>query len=226
MESWVGSHPVIGDIVVVDWSSDRPIHQDARVKRLCDEGKIKIVRVEGEKHFSLSRSYNLAYHNSDPLNRVLLKLDADYKLVDPRWMNHVRDQLIGEEGISNDGRLLGYYIVGSHLFSRNYTGFLLVNKNNFLLYNENMEGYGHDDIELYDRTRSRFPALKEVVFFNIKDYIFHIPHSDDARVANYANKDMLGTSMRNMGVSPDFDVSRYNTLLSEGNVLVVERIKN
>lgn len=225
LDSWVDGHPAIGDIVVVDWSSERPIYDDDRIRSLCLNGKIKVVRVEGEKYFSLAKSYNLAYSNTNPKNRVLLKLDADYKLVDARWLNHVHDQMLGIEGISNAERLSDYFIVGSHMFSRSYTGFVLINKKHFVFYNENMEGYGHDDIEMYSRAKFKFPELREIIFFNIKDYVFHIPHSDDERVANYAEKDMKKTSLKNMEAISDFVPSTYRELSSEGNLIVLERIK-
>jgi hypothetical protein len=224
LDSWVDSHHAIGEIVVVDWSSAKPIFHDPLIRRLCEDGKIKVVRVEGEKYFSLAKSYNLAFFKTNPTNRVLLKLDADYRLLDSRWLNHVFDQLLGVEGISNSGQLSDYFIVGSHMFSRNYTGFVLMNKQHFLLYNENMEGYGHDDIEMYSRMKSKFPSLKDVVFFNIKDYILHLPHSDHARVENYANKDTRDTSTKNANASSEFALARYRVLSSEGNLEVVERI--
>ena len=63
-----------------------------------------------------------------------------------------------------------------------------------------------------------------MIFFNIKDYIFHIPHSDEDRVANYRNKDMLETSTRNMDVPGEFILSSYRTLDMKGNLKTVERI--
>lgn len=221
LSSWVGSHPTIDDVTVVDWSSETPIHEDPCVSRM----DVKIVRVEGERYFSLAKSYNLAFRHTDPKNKILLKLDADYMLKDPRWLDHVRNQVTGLEGISSNGRLSDYFITGSPMFSSNLSGLVLLNKDNFVGYNENMEGYGHDDIEMYERMRRRFPSLREIPFFNIKDYVLHIPHSDEERVRNYEVKDMTETNIKNMAASPDFEPCEYEETSRKGKVVTVRRLE-
>lgn len=223
LESWVGSHPLIGDVVVVDWSSKKPIHEEPLPKRLMDEGKVKIVRVEGEKYFSLSKSYNLAFLNTAPIHKILLKLDADYRLINPSWMDYIQNQ-INCDGAPNDGELYWYFMTGHYMFSLSYTGFFLVNKRNFVFYNENMEGYGYDDVDMYARTKRAFPGLRENWFFNIKDYISHLPHSDEERCANYKEKDMKKTNVTNMKASSTFKISSYKTLVESDWLKIVERI--
>ena len=224
LQSWVDAHRTLTDFVVVDWSSSRPIYENSTVRRLLEEKKIKVVRVEGEKYFSLPRSYNLAARHSSTTNKIILKLDADYVLKDARWLDHIHNQITGAEGISSNEKLSGYYITGSHMFSLSYTGFVLLNKENFVQYNENMEGYGHDDIEMYERMKTMFPELREIIFFNIKDYIHHIPHSDDDRGTNYENKNIKETSLKNMDVDKNFTTAKYKVLSEEGNITVVKRV--
>lgn len=146
--------------------------------------------------------------------------------MDKRWLEPIRNQVLGLEGISNMGRLYDYFIVGSHTFSLNYTGFILVNKENFVFYNENIEGYGHDDVEMYARIKKKFPELKEIPFFNIKDYIYHMPHTDEERSVNYENKDIHKTSLRNMKASPEFKLSSYKTLSEYQGLVTVERVRD
>lgn len=224
IESWMDSHSFIKEIIVVDWSSKRPLIENYYIKRLVTKKKINLIRVENEKYFSLAKSYNLAASRAS--SKILLKLDADYVLKDCRWMDHIQNQVLGIEGISNNEKLFDYFVRGDHLFSLNYTGFFLVNKENFLMYNENMQGYGHDDIEIYNRTKKHFPNLKEIIFFNIKDYIYHIPHSNDKRIENYENKDLKETSLTNSLVNEEFVPSRYKEINKDGNFFVLERIKN
>lgn len=224
IESWVDSHNFIKEIIVVDWSSKKPLIENDYLKKLVIEKKIKIIRVDNEKYFSLAKSYNLAASNAS--SKIILKLDADYVLKDRRWMDHIQNQVLGIEGISNNGKLSEYFIRGDHMFSLCYTGFLLINKENFLMYNENMEGYGHDDIELYERTKKQFVNLKEIIFFNIKDYIYHISHSDEERGENYKNKDIKKTSINNSLVNEKFIFSKYKEKVKDGNFSVLERIVN
>lgn len=224
LDSWVNSHHSINDIVVVDWSSKKPIYENSLIRRLVDERKVKVIRVEKEKYFSLPKSYNLAFRYTSKVNKILLKLDADYVLKDSRWLDHICSQINGDEGISNNGKLSDYFIVGSHMFSKSYTGFILLNKENFVQYNENMQGYGYDDLEMYIRMKSAYSNLAEIVFFNIKDYIYHIPHSDEERVANYENKNLKETNLQNMKISASWHSARYRELSCQGNLITLERI--
>lgn len=224
LRSWVDSHRTITEVVVVDWSSEVPICENSTVKDLLEGEKIKVVRVNGEKYFSLPMSYNLAIKYTSESNKIILKLDADYVLKDARWLDCVYNQVVGIEGISSDDKLFGYFITGNHLFSLSYTGFALFNKENFVQYNENIEGYGADDMEMYERMKNDFPNLKEILFFNIKNYIYHIPHSDEERGANYRNKNIRETTLKNMQVSGKFRVATYKEISKNNNLTIVERI--
>ena len=224
LRSWVDSNRTITEVGVVDWSSEVPICENSTVKDLLEGEKIKVVRVNGEKYFSLPMSYNLAIKYTSESNKIILKLDADYVLKDARWLDCVYNQVVGIEGISSDDKLFGYFITGNHLFSLSYTGFALFNKENFVQYNENIEGYGADDMEMYERMKNDFPNLKEILFFNIKDYIYHIPHSDEERGANYRNKNIRETTLKNMQVSSKFRVAMYKEISKNNNLTIVERI--
>eukprot|EP00957_Ditylum_brightwellii_P126947 9678235-Ditylum_brightwellii.AAC.1 len=56
METWLMVRGV-NEVVVVDWSSIEPV--EPALRRLNDD-RIKVVRVEGEPSWVLSRAYNLA----------------------------------------------------------------------------------------------------------------------------------------------------------------------
>jgi hypothetical protein len=213
--SWVGRHPLVDDIVVVDWSSSPPLTEHPCFIRLSEKGLIKIVRVEGEKYYSVARSCNLAFRHTNPKNKILLKLDCDLVLKNESWLDRV---VIGE-----DGSLERYCITGHHFFSKSLTGLALFNKEHFVWYNENIEDYGYEDMDMYRRMVSR-NGIVEIIFFNVQDYIHHIPHSDEKRSIHYKNKDIYATNLRNMRAPPDFKVSEYETLSETPGVVTVKRV--
>jgi len=178
---------LIKDIRIVDWNSSIPIANSDIIKNYIKEfPKIKIIRVDQQKYYHLGISNNIAYQFTDPKNKILLKLDVDYMNINDSWL----DSLVYE-----NARLKKYFIIGSYRFYKSSSGFLLVNKHDFIKvkgYNENLlSAWGYDDIDLQKRLTDLYPNdanYKKIEFFNIKNYIHHIPHEDDLRVANYPIK--------------------------------------
>lgn len=215
LPTWIGTHPRVDDIVVVDWSSTPPLHEDPQFADMASSGRIKIVRVEGEKFYSVARSCNLAFRHTDPKNKILLKLDCDLVLRNPSWLDRV---VVGD-----DGTLERYCITGHHFFSKSLTGLALFNKEHFVWYNENIEDYGYEDMDLYKRIVSRH-GLVEIIFFNVEDYVYHIPHSDEKRSGHYKNKDIAFTNVRNMRINSNFGVSEYRKISEGQGVVFLERM--
>lgn len=187
----------IKDFVIVDWSSTKPIIENSTIqKQMKEYGNIKIIRVEDQKYFYRCLAWNLAFQNTNPENKILLKLDADYLNINHSWI----DSLLLDKNQS----LKNYFITGSQKFHPKLYGFLLVNKINFNNgYNENMEAvWGFEDKDFYSRIKKENKhcnepvekylgrdRLNHIIFFNTKDYILHIPHNKTSRYENLKYKD-------------------------------------
>lgn len=201
LPSWAKEEHIT-DFIVVDWASEKPIIENKIVKNQMDKfNKIKIIRVENEKHFHIGLAFNLASQYTNKFDKILLKLDADYVNLDASWINCLR---------LKDKSLDNYFISGSNKFYIGSSGFLLVNKEHFGQgYNENMLPiWGGEDSDLIEKLSEitidfsyqpfagggqvRSPKLKHIIFFDIQKYIYHINHSNKDRAINYTNyKDLL-----------------------------------
>lgn len=214
IESWI-SVPNITEFIVVDWSSSSPLIHNNQIKQLSQNINLKILRVNKEKFFSLPRSYNLGI--SYVSNNIILKLDSDYKNINHSWMNHLV--------ITDTNELKNFFIVGDWLFAKSLNGFMLVNKKDFKMYNENLSGWGYDDNDLYNRIVASNKYLRKVIFFDITKYIYHIPHSEDDRTSNYEIKDKLVSLKNNHNIANNkFEIAKYETIYEEYNYVELERI--
>lgn len=236
----------IKDLVIVDWSSKKPIIENKIVKEQMQKyNKIKIVRVENQKYFNRCLAWNLANQYTNPDYKILLKLDVDYVNLNSDWI----DTLCLQEDLSLDN----YFITGAFKFYKNSLGFLVVNKKDFDKgYNENLRPiWGHEDQDLNKRLTKAEPkytsrsfnewkGVKEIIFFNIKNHIHHIPHSDEARVIKQENANILlkdGKLICNMLMykesrinakiaveKPNWESRKYKTLDISNNYIRLELI--
>lgn len=128
LSSW-GGH---AEHLIVDWGSDRPIRRET----LPDDPRIRLLRVEGEGVWQLSRAYNFAIARAR--HELVLKLDADCWLSDPQFQ---------------PGPLpAGQYRRSARGGGLN--GLFLIRRDDFLAqggFNEYLKGYGYDDKDLYQR---------------------------------------------------------------------------
>jgi hypothetical protein len=119
--------------LIVDWSSEIAIDR----RDLPPDPRLRLVRVEGEQVWNLSRAYNFACAHA--LGDCLFKLDADcwpeLQLHPLQWL-HAGS--VCQLGSGPDGRL-GQWVLDRDLFER-VGGF-----------NELMQGYGFDDKDLKAR---------------------------------------------------------------------------
>jgi hypothetical protein len=220
--SWVGSSKYITEIVVVDWSSYCPLIMNREIENLVSNKTIKLLRVEKETYFSLTKSYNLAFDNTLESNKIVLKLDSDYELINNKWFDYLSFS-------ANSNELNNYFIVGNYRFSKSLTGFLLINKKNFVYYNENFNGWGYDDQDLYIKVQEKNKTLDKVVFFDIKNYINHIEHTEQERIQNYENKDKEKSREKNKEISEINNcrkISNYKIIEEKNNYIRMERILN
>lgn len=216
LSSWIDI-PYITEFIVVDWSSKIPLKNNSKIEFWLDKNRIKLYRVNDEHFFSLSKSYNLGFTKTN--NNIVLKLDSDYKNINNNWFNY----LVFDEKT----QLKNYFIVGDWLFSQGLTGFLLVNKTDFMFYNENFTGWGYDDTDLYNRIQEHHKDLKKVIFFDIQNYITHMPHTDFDRTMNYMIKDKMKSEQDNKNlINTKFNISKYNITYQTTNYAELTRIKN
>lgn len=215
IDSWMNI-PSITEIIVVDWSSKKPLRDNNHIQQWLDKNTIKLYRVNKEKVFSLSKSYNLAF--SKVTQNIVLKLDCDYKNINSSWIN-----LLSIDSKTNE--LKNYFLVGNYLFSKGLTGFLLVNKKDFQFYNENFTGWGYDDLDLYDRIHKSNKHLQSIIFFDILNYVYHLSHTNEERVMNYEHKNMQQSHENNYNIrNLPFTVSKYFTTYESCNYSELERI--
>lgn len=209
IKSWIDV-PEITEFIVVDWSSSKPLISNPTILEWTQSRNLKIYRVNDQKYFSLPKAYNLAV--SKTTNKIILKLDSDYKNLNSSWMKYLL--------ITDKQELQNFYIIGEWLFGRSLSGFLLVNKKDFVMYNENFKGWGFDDYDIYTRIAKTHKFLTGIIFFNIMDYIYHIPHSDFERTMNYEIKNQEYSNQTNSELSKiatTFEPTQYQIISEKHN---------
>lgn len=125
--------PAHQEHLILDWSSDPPIQRQA----LPADPRIRLVRVEGEGLWHLTRAYNLAIALAR--GPLILKLDADCWIEDPdsSWLPQL------EPGTYQRSATGG-----------GLNGIVLIRRQDVLAiggFHEGLQGYGHDDKDLYGR---------------------------------------------------------------------------
>lgn len=182
IESWL-AWSMCDDVVLIDWSSTPPVSE------FPDNDKLTTLRVENEKYFSLARSYNKGINASR--NDIVVKIDIDYvltscdMLTDLIHMNNFNTHFVHGGGHGS-----------------NYMGFCIFNKKHNIRYNEQFQGYGFDDQDLYRRLQDT-GIKKQKKIANLKDIIYHIPHGNALRVANYQDKYISNSTKQNKKIAND-----------------------
>lgn len=198
----------IKEIIIVDYDSEEDLNIVLSQEKFVYP-KIKIVRVENEKTFNLGKAYNLAFDFS--ICDFIIKIDCDYKLLDSSWI----DKCFKNRNVAN------YLIRGDYDFSRYTSGFFFVNRNMFPYFREDLNGYGYDEIDLYNRIKSSNPQAKEVIMFDIDNYIYHIPHENEERSQFYVTKDITLSEKNNRQMCEVFSpnqASRVNYFIDNGHI--------
>lgn len=157
----------ITEYIIIDYSSDVPLKDDPRIKTILENGSnIKIYRVDNEEQFNLGKAYNLGVDFAT--NNIILKIDADYRCKNSGFLKYTPYR-----------QMLKSFIRGDWNFHENphLCGFCMFAKDSFVYYREDLNGWGYDDLDFYNRMIQS--GLREIVFFNMDDYIEHIDHALD-----------------------------------------------
>lgn len=171
------------ELIIVDWSSSEPIFTDPRTQDIINDPRVKVIRVENEKFF-LSPSYSINLGVSRASNKKILKLDIDYKLINFDLFKFIQkvSPLLNRSFFVTDFQFCKITI--------SIIGFVLFNKDHFLAvngYNENLRGWGYEDINFYNRLSE---IVQKNIISDLERYIFHIPHDDALRNANHIDKEI------------------------------------
>lgn len=167
LRSWL-AHDEVGEVVIVDWSSETPVAES--VAGLLPDGRIKLIRVDGETHWVNTLAFNLAAKHTS--NQYLLRVDADVLLKKNFFKIH---QFYDTE-----------YMTGNPEDDKGLTGLLYVPRDHFLAvngYNEFLRCYGWEDYDIFVRLELERNLRHRFFAFNTA---YHIPHSDEERIRRYS----------------------------------------
>jgi hypothetical protein len=166
--------PEIREIIIVDWSSDRPVRK-ALAQQGIEDSRIKVLRVEDEPRWILSYAFNVGFRATS-CSRVL-KADADIVL-EPEFF--ARNRLFKGSFIAGNWRKAAAdqaYV----------NGFFYVHKSDLAAiagFNEHITTYGWDDDDIYTRLIDHGLVRRDVDPATIR----HLDHSDEERTGETASK--------------------------------------
>lgn len=184
LRSWVDLK-ISSDVVVVDWSSTKHV-SDIIAEEEFNHSKLNIIRVDNQKKFNFGRAYNVAIDRCE--SDIVVKVDIDYVLTNQVKLTEVID------GIDFDKQFLHGGGAGAH-----YLGFSCFDKTHGEIYNENFNGYGYEDGDLYKRFQSI--GLEKKITPDIREIFYHIPHDNKLRVKNFDVKDIAESTEFNMRIA-------------------------
>ena len=191
INSWL-IHPEIKEIIIVDWTSKDLDKNDL----LRMDKRIKVITVEGEDFFHLSRAYNRAIENTN--FEHIIKLDVDYFL-NP-YMNLNQWLCFDRETEFMTGCWSFKHIDNCCGFLEYLNGFMAIAKKHLISvgsYAGNKHGYGYDDCHLYKRLEEIGLRRRTINLGSNYIPILHIPHSDFKRSQYYKNKDIRASTILN-----------------------------
>lgn len=171
--------PHVNEIVIVDWSSTTPLID--LVHNVTRDRRVKVIRVENEKDWILSRAYNLAIGATS--REDILRTDCDYRIERGFVRAHVLN--IESEGASSSKNRLSHFYAGNYNRARNenevhLNGAMFIRRKDFVQvggYDERIQTYGWDDEDLYDRLAKAKVEKRDINY----DHVKHVAHNDVSR---------------------------------------------
>ena len=189
LASWLNVKEV-SEIVIVDWCSKNSLKYLEKL-----DARIKVVRVENQKYFNVAKSKNLGM-NESTCDKVLI-LDVDY-IINPYY--DIKDAF---PPLTKKNFITGSWKDGDidnrAGFIMNLNGFVYLYRDTFFHaggYSSDFEGYGWDDDDLYNKLQD-IGYTRDYIMVRENRYIYHNPHSDSDRIANYQDKDLKSSAKKN-----------------------------
>lgn len=158
----------VSEIILVDWSSEPPL-QPLVSQLVADDTRVRVIRVDSEPAWILSRAYNLGV--SVARHDTIIRTDCDYSLSPTFLSSH---PLTSRQ-----------FYAGNYKHARNeneihLNGAVLIRRADFLSvggYDERIQTYGWDDEDLYTRLEKSGMQKLNLSY----DMVSHVPHGDGAR---------------------------------------------
>lgn len=230
----------VDELVIVDWSSDPPL--EPTIRAIPGADAIKIIRVNGEQSWVLSRAYNLAMSATSYSH--IIRTDCDYEVGGDFVAAHrslvegdvaaVGDTSTAEsEDMQRDGKR---YYAGNYNLARNeneihLNGAVFIRRKDFLDiggYDERIQTYGWDDEDLYNRLSDAGLQKMNISY----DHVSHVQHDNTGRAQsgvkfvaveidlNALLLEKLEPWQKNMDIATTYRQLRYTS--SSTNSIVVE----
>lgn len=158
----------VHQVVVVDWGSDPPLKSIVRPGR---DARIKLIRVNDEKSWVLSRAYNLGMNASSC--GYILRTDCDYSIAADVLSKH-------NVNTTDSSFYTGNWRAARDTNEAHLNGAMVVKRDMFFSvggYDERIQTYGWDDEDLYTRLESKKLSRKNISY----DHISHLEHDDASR---------------------------------------------
>jgi hypothetical protein len=197
LPGWL-AHPMVSEVVVVDWSSHDPVTAALAQSGISDR-RIRVVRVDGAPRWILSYAFNTGFRAAR--FNTILKLDADIVLSDDFLLRNILpgpgEFVAGNWRTAAEGQeyVNGFFMVGRDALAR-VGGF-----------NEFITTYGWDDDDIYARFEASGLHRRDVA----PDTIHHLPHSDTARTGLSA--DDWRPARETVMATPRFMIQRNRKLV-------------
>lgn len=162
----------VHQVVIVDWSSEPPLQGVLSASpKYNSDARIKLVRVNNESSWVLSRAYNLAVQQSSC--PYILRTDCDYAL-------HQDILSVHDVKATANSFYTGNWREARNNNEAHLNGAMVVKRNLFLSvggYDERIQTYGWDDEDLYTRLEAKHLTRLNVSY----DHVAHTPHDDASR---------------------------------------------
>ncbi len=161
LPSWQAA-PLVSEIVVVDFGSERPIEP----ADFADRRKLKLVRVSGTDEWRIGLALNIGVDHAQC--EAICKLDSDIEITNATWLSGVDTQAAFYRG-----RYDGPVSNGQAIFAKRH--WQAVGG-----YNEWLSGYGFDDSDFYIRLRKAGVEERRID----PGFIVERPHAITSRVSD------------------------------------------
>jgi glycosyltransferase involved in cell wall biosynthesis len=224
IKTWL-EHKEIDEIIVVDWTSDRPVK--AIIDNIQDE-RITLIRVEQQEKWVLAQAYNLAAKMTTYDH--ILKIDSDVKILHGFFDKHQ---------LTYDHFYAGNWELARNKNEIHLNGILFLKRSDFFSvggYNEFLKTYGWDDSDIQNRLITK--GLKKQNFDY--DTLSHIEHEDrmanqsrSTRFQNISDEEWSTLNIfinrflcEKMNWSIDYKQAGFQIINQENNYLIVEMLND